>query len=107
MILFIRVINNHMSYTHKVIYTKPNAEIADREPAAEFTNLIDSYFNAGKIIQKPTKTEDGLTTTFTTIFNTQEDKIAFSQEEVVIANNNAREQHCEDNLISYSLEAGV
>ena len=107
MILFIRGINNHMSYTHKVIYTKPNAEIADRVPAAEFTNLIDSYFNAGKIIQKPTKTEDGLTTTFTTIFNTQEDKIAFSQEEVVIANNNARVQHCEDNLISYSLESGV
>ncbi|BCU95212.1 MAG: hypothetical protein CM15mV8_0560 [Caudoviricetes sp.] len=76
-----------MSYTHKVIYTKPNAEILIEH--AEFTNLIDSYFNAGKIIQKPTKTVDGLTTTFTTIFNTQEGKVAFSQEEATIANTNA------------------
>ena len=51
MTLFIRVINNYMSYKTKVIYTKPSAEVPNHTPAAEYTNLIDTYFSSGKILE--------------------------------------------------------
>ena len=47
-----------MSYTSKVIYTRPSAEVSLFTPSAEFTTLIDTYFNAGKITQKPVLVED-------------------------------------------------
>ena len=34
-----------MSYTSKVIYTRPSAEVSLFTPSAEFTTLIDTYFN--------------------------------------------------------------
>jgi len=105
MTLFIRVINNYMSYKTKVIYTKPNAEVSLHTPADEFTNLIDSYFSSGKIIEKPSKSEDGLTTIWTTTFNTSDDFNEFTDEEISKTNSRTRETHCSDNSISYSLES--
>ena len=44
-----------MSYTTIVRYTKPSIETPSHTPSAEYIALFDSYFNAGKIIQKPTE----------------------------------------------------
>ncbi len=105
MTLFISVINNYMSYIAKVIYTRPNAEVSLHTPASEYTDLIDNYFSSGKITEKPTKSEDGLTTTWTTTFNNEDEFNDFVKEEVSKTNSRTRESHCSDNSISYSLES--
>ena len=105
MTLFISVINNYMSYIAKVIYTRPNAEVSLHTPTAEYTDLIDNYFSSGKITEKPTKSEDGLTTTWKTTFNTEDDFNEFIDEKVSKINSYTRETHCSDNSISYSLES--
>ena len=48
-----------MSYTLKHIYIKPNAELNVNFWSGDILNLIDTYFDAGKITQKPVKTTDG------------------------------------------------
>ena len=107
MTLFIRVINNYMSYKTKVIYTKPSAEVPNHTPAAEYTNLIDTYFSSGKILEKPVKSEDGLTTTWTTVFENVDALNEFSDEPLAVENSQKRETHCTTHLISYSLEQDV
>lgn len=107
MTLFIRVINNYMSYKTKVIYTKPSAEVSNHTPAAEFTNLIDTYFNSGKILEKPVKSEDGLTTTWTTVWENEDAVNEFSEEDLTVENSENREAHCTNHLISYSMEQDV
>ena len=49
-----------MSYKVRAQYTKPNAEVSLHTPPAEYTNLINTMFDAGKITQKPVETIDGL-----------------------------------------------
>ena len=61
-----------MSYTLKNIYTKPNAETSIDFWTNDLLTLIDTYFDAGKITQKPTKTVDGLTETWTAVFKDKE-----------------------------------
>ena len=41
MTLFIRVINNYMTHTNKIIYTRPSADISLHTPTEEYTNKID------------------------------------------------------------------
>ena len=50
-----------MSYKVRTIYTRPNAEVSLHTPSTEYTALIDTYFNAGKITEKPVESIDGLT----------------------------------------------
>ena len=107
MTLFIRVINNYMSYKTKVIYTKPSAEVPNHTPAAEYTNLIDTYFSSGKILEKPVKSEDGLTATWTTVWENVDALNEFSDEPLAVENSQNREVHCTTHLISYSLEQDV
>ena len=57
-----------MSKTLKHIYTKPNESIAISFWGDEILLLINTYFDAGKITQKPVKTIDGLKETYTTVF---------------------------------------
>ena len=95
-----------MSYTTTVTYTKPNAETALHTPAVEFTNLIDTYFDAGKITQKPVLVEDGLTSTYTTIFNSESDHLDFIDESLTATNSNSRETHCSNNSITYEVQEG-
>jgi len=93
-----------MSYTSKVIYTRPNAETSLFTPSAEFTALIDPYFDAGKITSKPVNVEDGLTNTYTTVFRDLDAFNEFKAEQVHKDNFIVRENHCSVNSISYSLE---
>ena len=96
-----------MSYILKNIYTKTNAETEinfwDGTP---IVSLIDTYFDAGKITQKPAKVVDGLTETYTTIFKDRAsyDEFASESTEQREANNNKRESYCSDNSISWSIE---
>jgi len=94
-----------MSYTSKVIYTRPSAEVSLFTPSAEFTTLIDTYFNAGKITQKPVLVEDGLTSTYTTVFKDLDSFNEFKTEQVHKDNYATRATHCANNSISYSLES--
>ena len=96
-----------MSYKTKVIYTKPSAEVPNHTPAAEFTNLIDTYFSSGKILEKPVKSEDGLTATWTTVWENVDAVNEFSDEPLAVENSLNRETHCTNHLISYSLEQDV
>jgi len=107
MTLFIRVINNYMSYKVRAIYSKPNAEVSLHTPPEGLIDLINTMFDAGKITQKPVRTIDGLTETFEIIFA---DKAAFDEwnNNVLVTDNYAaRLEHCNANSISYSIEAEV
>jgi hypothetical protein len=100
-----------MSYTFKNIYTKPNAEVninfwdEDGSKASAVNDLIDTYFDAGKITQKPVKVVDGLTETYTTIFKDESSCNEF------LSDGDANDTHfeelqkwCTDNSISWSIE---
>ena len=97
-----------MSYTLKNIYTKPNAETEinfwDGTPIVD---QIDTYFDAGKITQKPVKVVDGLIETYTTIFKDEASYDEFNLEQDPIrANETKRNKHCSDNSISWSVTDG-
>ena len=96
-----------MSYKVRTIYTKPSAEVSLHTPSAEYTTLIDTYFNAGKITQKPVESIDVLTHTYTMIFNNETSCNEFRAESVTANNFTARANHCTSNSISYSIERGV
>ena len=99
-----------MSYTVIITYTKPNAEIALHTVASEYLNLVDTYFDAGKITQKPllTTAEGGIKAIYTTIFNNEDSHNEFVEESLSINNFNDRETYCTDNSISiaYAVAAG-
>ena len=96
-----------MSYKVRTIYTKPSAEVSLHTPSAEYTALIDTFFNAGKITQKPVESIDGLTHTYTMIFNNETSSDEFRAESVAGDNFIARESHCDSDSISYSIERDV
>jgi hypothetical protein len=93
-----------MSYTFTNRYTKPNDSVEINFWSNDILTLIDSYFDQGKITQKPVKTVDGLTETWTTIFNNQDSYNEFMQEPVNQQNCKDQIDFCNGNLVSYSLE---
>ncbi len=96
-----------MSYKVRTIYTKPNAEVSLHTPPADYTNLINTYFEAGRITQKPVESIDGLTHTYSVIFNSESDFKEFCTNSAASENHNIRQTHCNENSISYSVEQGV
>ena len=92
-----------MSFKVRIIYTKPNAEVSLHTPSTEYTALIDTFFNAGKITQKPVESIDGLTHTYTMIFDSVTSSNEFSVESLAGDNLTTRENHCNSNSISYSI----
>ena len=96
-----------MSYKVRAQYTKPNAEVSLHTPPAEYTNLINTMFDAGKITQKPVESIEGLTHTYTVIFTRESDFKDFCINPAASENHNTRQTHCNENSISYSIEQGV
>jgi len=96
-----------MSHTNKIIYTRPNAETGYYTPKDEYLNKIEEYFSSGKIIQKPTKVEDGLTITFTIVYKDTDSYLDFKEEPVVKNNHTARAAYCSGYSISYDLQSDV
>ena len=96
-----------MSYKVRTIYTKPSAEVSLHTPSAEYTELINAYFEAGKITQKPVESIDGLTHTYTMIFDSEASSNEFKAESLASDNFITRQNHCDNYKISYSIERGV
>jgi len=107
MTLFIRVINNYMSYKVISKYTKPNAEVSLHTAPAGLFDLVDTMFNEGKITQKPVRTTDGLNETFEIVFANEAAFDEWNNNDVVKDNYAARLEHCNANSISYSIEKQV
>ena len=102
-----------MSYKLKNIYTKPNAEVninfwdEDGSKASAVKDLIDTYFDAGKITQKPVKVVDGLIDTYSTIFKDEASYDEFRlEQDTILANETKRDKYCSDNSISWSVTDG-
>ena len=93
-----------MSYTLKHIYIKPNADIDVNFWNDDILNLIDTYFDAGKITQKPVKTTDGSTDTFTTIFKDKASFDEFIQKSESTSNKITLELWCAENGVICSNE---
>tara|TARA_A100001011_G_scaffold340004_2_gene371798 strand:+ start:7951 stop:8241 length:291 start_codon:yes stop_codon:yes gene_type:complete len=96
-----------MSYTVRTVYTKPSAEVSLHTPPTEYTALINTFFDAGKVTQKPVESVDGLTTTYTMVFKDEASFNEFKVNAHAIDNGGIRSSHCNDNSISYSIEQGV
>jgi hypothetical protein len=93
-----------MSYTIKMIYSKPNNLIVLNFQQSDMTTLIDSYFDQGKILQKPVKTVSGLTETYTTVFKDETSYFEFKNETATSSHVENRLNFCNDNLVSWSME---
>ena len=96
-----------MSYKVRTIYTKPSADVSLHTPSAEYTALIDTFFNAGKITQKPVETIDELNFTYEIIFANEDAYNEYNSQVVVNENYNIRLEHCNTHSISHSVEVGV
>ena len=92
-----------MSYTFKNIYTKPNAETSIDFWTNDVLTLIDTYFDAGKITQKPTKSVDGLTETWTAVFKDKVSFDEFSNESASKSNLTNMSTYCTDNGIIFNM----
>ena len=92
-----------MSYTLKNIYTKPNAETSIDFWTNDVLTLIDTYFDAGKITQKPTKSVDGLTETWTAVFKDKVSFDEFSNESASKSNLTTMSTYCTDNGIIFNM----
>jgi len=93
-----------MSYTFRTVYQKPNEGVEINFWNNDILALIDSYFDQGKITQKPVKTVDGLVEAWTTVFVDQAAYLEFINEPVNAQNGQNLENFCSENLVSYSLE---
>ena len=93
-----------MSKSLKHIYTKPNESIAFSFWGDEILLLIDTYFDAGKITQKPVKAVDGLKETYTTVFKDQASFDEFKVEEAATSNLNSLETFCAENSVTCDIE---
>ena len=92
-----------MSYTLKNIYTKPNAETSIDFWTNDVLTLIDTYFDAWKITQKPTKSVDGLTETWTAVFKDKVSFDEFSNESASKSNLTNMSTYCTDNGIIFNM----
>ena len=91
-----------MSYIFKQVYTKPNAETnINFWDGTNIVNLIDTFFDAGKITQKHTKSVEGLTETWTTIFKDYDSYIELAHGAMNQENIGTREKYCSDNNILF------
>ena len=106
MILFIRVINNYMSYIRYIKQTRPNTDTVFFTPAAEAIAKMDEYKTAGKVesYNLETISENQLNKEIKITFDNVNSFDEFMTEEIIIASASARTTHCTDNSISYSLE---
>ena len=93
-----------MSYTLKHTYTKPNADVTIGFWNSDILTLIDTYFDAGKITQKPVKSEDGLKEIYTTIFKDEASFNEFIAESVSVSNKNALDTFCDNNGVTCLIE---
>ena len=91
-----------MSYVVKQIYTKPSAETnINFWDGTNIVGLVDTFFDAGKITQKPTKSVEGLIETWTTIFKDFDSYVEFINGEMNQENRVKKEKYCNDNGISF------
>jgi len=93
-----------MSKTLKHIYTKSNESTVINFWGDEILLLIDTYFDVGKITQKPVKTVDGLKETYTTVFKDQASFDEFVDEAAAVDNLNSLQTFCDENNVTYSIE---
>ncbi len=106
MILFIRVINNYMSYIRYIKQTRPNTDTVFFSPVAEAVAKMDEYKTAGKIesYNLETISENQLNKEIKITFDTVYSFDEFMDEDIILNSAAARTSHCESNSISYSLE---
>lgn len=106
MTLFIRVINNYMSYIRYIKQTRPNTDVAFFSPTAETIAKMDEYQTAGKIESYNLEiiSENNLNKEIKITFNNVNSFDEFMDEELIIASATERTTHCTNNSISYSLE---
>jgi hypothetical protein len=93
-----------MSYTVKNIYTRPNESVTINFVQSDLLTLIDSFYDQGKILQKPVKTVSGLTETYTTIFKDEASYVEFKGSDASHNNWVNRNNFCSANLVSWSIE---
>ena len=95
-----------MSYTLKNIYKKPadNPDLEINFWGSDILTLIDTFFDAGKITQKPVKSNDGLFETYTTIFKDKASFDEFIQNNLSTSNKITLELWCAENGVICSNE---
>jgi len=95
-----------MSYTRYIKQTRLNTDTAFFSPPAEVIAKMDEYKSAGKIesYNLETISANQLNKEIKIIFDNVTSFNEFISEDLIIDNKLARQTHCTNNSISYSLE---
>src|SRR5210317_399880 len=106
MTLFIRVINNYMSYIRYIKQTRANTDTAFFSPSAEVVAKMDEYRTAGKIESYNLEiiSENQLNKEIKITFDNVNSFDEFMDEDIILDSATARTSYCTTNTISYSLE---
>ena len=92
-----------MSYTRKLVQTRPTTDTSFFYPASNVTDRINQYVSEGKAQALESVTsEDNLTNTLSVLFNTEDDWINFKAEDIILASESEREDYCLTKSISCS-----
>lgn len=83
-------------------FTKTNSDTA-LYTNGEVFKLIETYFAAGKILQKPIQEIDGMSEIYITVFDSQESVDEFLKDPISVNNIALRDKWCSDNNVKFEM----
>ena len=94
-----------MSYTRKLVQTRPTTDISFFYPASNVTDRINQYVSEGKAQALESVTsENNLTNTISVLFNNTSDWTNFAAESIILTSETERIDYCSSNNISCNIE---
>lgn len=95
-----------MAHIRRLIQTRPNINVNFFTPGEGVSNLINTYISSGKILESYTSTtsDDNLSNTISIKFNNETSWYEFANETIAIESKNEKNNYCELNSISWSVE---
>lgn len=95
-----------MAHIRRLIQTRPNINVNFFTPGESVSNLINTYISSGKILESYTSTtsDDNLSNTISIKFNNETSWYEFANENIAIISKNEKNNYCESNSISWSVE---
>lgn len=92
--------------THKLVQQRPNKDVSFYSPSEGALSKINQYVSNGMIVSAPTNetSDNGLVNTLTLHIVNDNDLDTLANDPVFVAEKQARNIHCANNLISYNVE---
>jgi len=95
-----------MSYTVKLIQSRPNTSVEFFSPSEQVITELNNYISSGQVISYNLNevSEDQLTKTGTIVYASSDDYLQLKALKTFVDSSASRSAYCAANLISFSLE---